>query len=703
MASEISPREMSDRLGTLDNLSGEGPVESSVRDARSLAKDLHLCQLELEATNRTLRELRLALEDSRERYSRLYDLAPIGYVTLSEGGIVEEANLTAARMLGCWRDDLLGMPFFSIAGVADESVLLAHLARCARERKTENIEVRAHPNESTGMVVLRLSSTPILEPGGRLVVLAAMTDVTKQEADREVVRDIVMQAPVPVLVCRGPAHTIVMANRLSWPLVGGSKPPDRAIGDLVGSARERLVAILDEVQRSGGQRVATEVPFLYVSENGEADSRLFDVTAQAVRFTRGGRDAIVVIGIDVTQRVRARDAMDRAREAADSANRMKDDFLGLVSHELRTPLNAILGWSHTLTKQRAPDAVLLQRGLQVMRRNAEALAHLVEDILDVSRIISGKLRVELRSVDLGAIVRDVIEGLRPAAEGKGIAIESFLDADSEVVGDAERLRQVVSNLVTNAIKFTPHGGEIRVRVGRSGDSVRLTIRDTGRGIAPNALPHVFDRFRQVDSSTARSHSGLGIGLTIVRHIVEAHRGSVSADSEGLNRGATFTVDLPPKRASMPPPPWSGTSSAPPPLSSRLLASDGPSLAGMCVLVVDDDPDTLDVTSVTLGGYGADVRSARSANEALAMLNTFTPDVLVSDLAMPEKDGYTFIAEVRALDRPGARVPAIALTAQARPEDARRALREGFQQHVSKPDDPDELAEAVAALIDQRLD
>jgi signal transduction histidine kinase len=400
---------------------------------------------------------------------------------------------------------------------------------------------------------------------------------------------------------------------------------------------------------------------------------------------------------------RTREALDelsRARDAAENASRMKDDFLGLISHELRTPLNAILGWSHTLTK-RSSEPALLHRGLEVVRRNADALARLVEDMLDVSRIISGKLRIELQPVDWAGIVSDVVDGFRPAAESKGVALELFIGPDTEVIGDSGRVEQVVANLLSNAIKFTPGGGHVRVTLDRLGSMVRLTVEDTGRGIPVEALPRVFDRLRQFDTSTTRTNTGLGLGLTIVQHIVFAHGGSVAAASEGFNRGATFTVDLPGKRPSTPPPP-PRTASSVTPASSRSLAPSPVSLVGVSVVVVDDDPDALEVTSVVLGQYGAKVASVRSADEALSLLQIVTPDVLVSDLAMPGKDGFAFITALRSLDCPASRVPAIALSAQARSEDVKRAIAQGYQQHVSKPVDPEVLAETVAAFAGQML-
>jgi PAS domain S-box-containing protein len=417
-----------------------------------------------------------------------------------------------------------------------------------------------------------------------------------------------------------------------------------------------------------------------------------------------GRDFSLSALADITEsrrieRERQR-LLEHAREAAEAANRMKDDFLGVVSHELRTPLTAVLGWAQMLTEHPAPTAALVDRGLCVMRRNAEALAHIVDDILDVSRIVTGKLRVDLRPTELEPVVQAVVDGLRPTAEAKGLKLTFLAEYGCIVHGDAERLQQVFWNLVSNAIKFTPSGGSVDVSVAREArGSIRVVVRDTGRGIDAQHLPHVFDRFRQVDSSTTRAHSGLGLGLAIVKHIVEAHGGLVVAESAGPHNGSAFTVELPREPR--------GTrglevvAPAPAPLPELPGAAAGAgqrvSLSGVRVLVVDDEADTLDLTALALEQRGAAVRTARSAGEALAALPAFRPDVMVCDVAMPGMDGYDFVRRVRSLLTSSASIPAVALSGHARPEDAERAMQAGFHRHVAKPVDADILAAMLREL------
>lgn len=389
---------------------------------------------------------------------------------------------------------------------------------------------------------------------------------------------------------------------------------------------------------------------------------------------------------DSDERLRA------ALAAAEEANRLKDDFLAVLSHELRTPLNAILGWARMLRAGTLrPDDV--PRALETIERNANAQSQLIDDLLDVSRIVSGKLRIEMHTVDLAETVADAIETVRPTADARGVTLTSGLPHVAPVSGDAQRLRQVIWNLLSNSIKFTPRGGNVHVAVEQDGPIVRAIVSDTGQGIDPGFLPHVFDRFRQESGAGNPRRSGLGLGLAIVRNLVEAHGGAVRAASEGIGKGATFIVELPVMmgRAA------EATTPTGAPAYQPLLETTS-MLQGVRVLIVDDDADARELLQVALAQYGALPTAASSVEEAVAIVDRDCPDVLVSDIEMPDATGYDLIRRLRHSDNPHARrMPAVALTAYARTEDRVRALLAGFQTHVPKPVEPAELVTVIASL------
>ena len=380
------------------------------------------------------------------------------------------------------------------------------------------------------------------------------------------------------------------------------------------------------------------------------------------------------------------------------ANRIKDEFLAVMSHELRTPLNSILGWAQ-LVRTGSLDETASTRALQTIERNTKLLAQMIEDLLDVSRIMTGKLLLDARPIELGPVIEASVDAVRPASDAKNIRLEVSLDPSvGAVSGDPNRLQQVVWNLLSNAIKFTPSRGRVEVRLARVGLTAQITVADSGEGIGEEFLPYVFDRFRQADSTFARMHGGLGLGLAIVRHLVEMHGGSVRADSQGKGKGSTFTVSFPLVATG-----WNRgahlercANERQPPLEQPL------ELAGLSVMIVDDERDAREVLVAMLELRGAEVIAASSAAEAVEALahatNVSMPDVLVSDIGMPGEDGFDLISKIRAMGpEHGGNIPAIALTAYARAEDRRRVLEAGFQRHVAKPVEPSSLAGAVASL------
>ena len=387
-----------------------------------------------------------------------------------------------------------------------------------------------------------------------------------------------------------------------------------------------------------------------------------------------------------------------ARERAERETRMKDEFLATVSHELRTPLNAIMGWANILRTTDNPDDV--PEGLEVIERNARAQARIIEDLLDMSRIISGKVRLDLQQIDLVPVIKTALESANPMAAAKSIRISSEIDPRTgRISGDPARVQQILWNLLTNALKFTPKGGNVHVVCERVESSAAIRVSDSGVGIAADFLPHVFDRFRQADASTTRQHSGLGLGLAIVKHLVELHGGAVRADSPGAHQGSTFTITFPIAVVlESPPEPPSAR-----PARETEARKMNESLEGLRVLIVDDELDAREMVKRILGERGAAVETAPSAAEALSRLPLVRPHVLITDIGMPGEDGYAVIRKVRELSpHDGGAVPAIALTAFARAEDRERAIASGFQTHLAKPVEPAELIATVANLAGRPL-
>ncbi|MEO8309195.1 MAG: PAS domain S-box protein [Pseudomonadota bacterium] len=417
-----------------------------------------------------------------------------------------------------------------------------------------------------------------------------------------------------------------------------------------------------------------------------------DVTGAIVGASKIARD-VTQLRAAVAEREQLLESERAARSEAERLGHLKDEFLATLSHELRTPLTAILGWCSVLRRRKNLSQEDLINAIDTIHRNAKSQAKIIEDLLEMSRIVSGKIHLETDELDFGDLVQLAVDGIRPAAGAKGIAIRLLREPAAGVInGDAARLQQILWNLLSNAVKFTPTGGSIRVTLQRAGDQLELIIQDSGIGIPRDFLPFIFERFRQADGSTTREHGGLGLGLSIVRNLVELHGGSIIAGSPGENLGATFTVRLPAvlPNALTATGVFTGTFGQ---ISSPLA-----SLAGTVILVVDDEPDGRSLLARLLTDTGAEVLTAASAEEGLDTLTTRPVNVLISDVGMPGLDGYEFIRRVRASDNGSSRIPAIALTAYARTEDRERSLAAGFQRHISKPYSIADLTAAVASLI-----
>jgi PAS domain S-box-containing protein len=569
----------------------------------------------------------------------------------------------------------------------DREHVLRAIGDAVEQRRDHHVEYRIVRRdgsirwvEGRGRVFLDSDGRP-----DRLVGVCA--DITDRKQAEEKFRLAVEAAPAAMLMVDS-AGTIVLANALAEHLLGYAK------SELVGMPVERLVP----------ERLRTHHLEYRTKYLTGAERRLMGAGRDLYAIRKDGSEVPVEIGLspihtpdgvfvisaitDITERKRAAEAESQARRAAEEANRAKDEFLAMLSHELRNPLSSILGWAVILRTGQIP----LERAshaLEVIERNARVEAQLVESLLDLSRIAAGKLRLDTERVDLSYVVRAVVDSLGPATDAKSIRVEMDLPVTPLVViGDSGRLQQILSNLLTNAVKFTPHGGHVKVRVNFVGSQVQIQVADDGEGIDPDFLPHIFDRFRQAETSKARAHGGLGLGLAIVRELVHAHRGNIVADSPGKGRGSTFTVTLP----------------IPAIIPAYIEAanlqpgrSDEPSIAGLRILVVDDDADACELVALALASRGAVIQSASSSSKALDSIKQQKPDVMIADIGMPQEDGYVLIQKLRKLEREHSEkpIPAIALTAYASAADRDQALAAGYDFHLPKPAGPSDLTHAVA--------
>lgn len=497
--------------------------------------------------------------------------------------------------------------------------------------------------------------------------------------------DTVSSAPIPIAMLEGPTYVYAFRNAAHVALFGDREVIGRAHVEAFPEHRGHT-EFFERAYRTGRVVECRELQAHVRQDDRTVREVVLNLVAVPVRLSEGGSVCgVTVIMVDATREVELRLRSEQARREAENANRVKDEFLSTLSHELRTPLNAMLGWTLMLRNGVLGEGKR-ERALDAIEKSARAQTRLIEDLLDISRIVNGKLTVRPRTMDLSRVLDAAVDSVGLAANAKGIALHLEETADHGVVfGDPDRLQQVIWNVLSNAIKFTPAGGRVDLRLTREGQRVVLTVQDTGVGIDRAFLPHVFERFRQADSSTTRSYSGLGLGLAIARQIAELHGGTLHAASAGEGKGSTFTLSLPTMRGA--------DRVADPP------GSETPSLAGLSVLVVEDDFDGREVISTALASSGALVRSAGSSSEALALVRQWTPDVLVSDIGLPDEDGYVLVRKIRShTNTTPSMLPAIALTAYAADDDARAALVAGFQVHVPKPVEPARLARVVANLV-----
>ncbi|CAM3738025.1 PAS domain S-box protein [Corallococcus sp. ZKHCc1 1396] len=659
-------------------------------------------QFELDSSERSRKEA-----EDRERF---FQLSPDMFCIAGTDAYFKRVNAHFVQVLGWSETELYRLPFLDLVHPDDREATLQELLKLSQGLPTLRFENRYRCKDG-GYKWLAWAARPLPEKG---LIYAAARDITEARAatqERERLlealresearfRNMADHAPVMLWVTDVEGFTTYM-NRGWYAFTGQTEVQGLGLGWLAAIHPDDMERTRDIFLAAN---TAHHQPFRldYRLRGGDGVYR-WAVDSGSPRFDADGR-FLGYIGsvIDISDRKQAeveREALlareSAARQEAEVANQLKDEFLATVSHELRTPLTAILGWVQLLRTGHLPES-RRARALETMERNARAQGQLIEDLLDVSRIVSGKLKLDVEPVDLSTVVQQALESVRPAADARGVQVQATVDSSSSVMGDPQRLQQVVWNLLSNAVKFTPRNGRVRLVVERRASLVELTVADTGQGISPAFLPHVFERFRQADSGTTRKTGGLGLGLSIVRHLVEMHGGTVAAASAGDGQGATFTVRLPlsiiqHRDAALPPP-------------LRLPSGPGtepvhpPELNGVRVLVVDDEEDARELLRTLLEDSGALVLTAGSAAEGLQVLQAERPDVLVSDIGMPGTDGYGFIERVRALPADdGGRTPAVAITAYARSEDRTRVLRAGFQSHVPKPVEPVELLAVLASL------
>jgi len=649
---------------------------------------------------RAARELR----ESAQRYRTLAETASDAIITVDEENTIIYANPGAEKIFGHAVRELAGQP---LTMLMPDYLRHLHRAGLARYLETGHKHIAWDGYQLPGLhksgheIPLEVSFGEFVQEG-RHFFTGIVRDVSERVRAEEALRAseaelralfAAMTDVVLVLGADGRYLKIAPTNpRLLY------KPPDELIGKTLGEVLppERAEFFIEHVRRALEAREPHTVEYSLKIEGADV---WFEASVSPM-----SEGAVFWVARDVTERRRTEEEREgllkrerQARREAEEANRLKDEFLATVSHELRTPLTAILGWSRMLLSG-VIDAAGNARALETIDRNARAQAQIIEDILDISRIITGKLRLDIRQVEPGAVIEAAVDAVRPAAEARNVRLQMLLDPQAgPVSGDADRLQQVVWNLLSNAVKFTPKGGRVQVKLERVNSHVEIAVSDTGQGISADFAPFVFDRFRQGDGSTTRRHGGLG--LAIVRQLVELHGGTVTVASPGEGKGATFTVSLPLSIVHSTSVPVGTTQErVHPKVGGRVAFDCPPVLENLRVLVVDDEADARELLTAVLTLCKAEVLTVATAAEALTALERHRPDVLVSDIGMPEVDGFELIRKVRALPREkGGRVPAVALTAYARVEDRMRALSAGYQMHVPKPVEPAELVTVISSL------
>jgi PAS domain S-box-containing protein len=641
-------------------------------------------------------------DEMQARLAAVVESSDDAIVSKTLEGIITSWNLGAQRIFGYTAEEVIGQPvtiLFPPELVPEEKNILGRIRSGQPISHYETERVRKDGQR----ISISLTVSPVRDANGQIIGASKIArDITGQKRQQEALRASEQKLRAVLDVTPECVKIVAPDGRLEFMNGAGlcmiecdseAAALGQCVFDLV-VPEHRPQWIANHQSICSGNRLTWE--FEIIGAKGQR--RWMETHAVPLPYP-DGQFAQLAVTRDITARKQHDEERESlleseraARSAAEQTSRLKDEFLATVSHELRTPLTAILGWSQLLATN--PDPADLQQGLEAIQRNARAQTQLIEDLLDMSRIIAGKVRLDVQPTDLASVLDAAVDAVRLSAESKGIRLRKILDPQAgPVSGDPTRLQQIFWNLLTNAIKFTPKGGRVDVLLERVNSHLEVTVHDSGIGIAHEFLPVIFERFRQVDSSSTRRYGGLGLGLSIAKHLVELHGGTVRAKSAGDGQGATFIVALPlapirPSEGRVHP----GTQQGPVSVCEEL------SLDQVKILVVDDEPDSRALLMRLLNQCKAEVRAAASAEEGLQILSEFRPDVLISDIGMPGKDGYQFIREVRRLDASsGGKVPAIALTAFARSEDRTRAMLSGYNTHIAKPIEPQELVATVGSL------
>jgi len=670
--------------GTLHHLNTNFPL---IDDAGEVYGTGHISQ-DISA----LRNAEEALRVNERKLKALTDAATESIWLLDRERVLA-ANFTAARRFGRTVDEVIG--------IAWKSALPPDLA-ASRAAKLEEVYRTGQPvrfeDERAGV---RFDHTfyPAFDANGAVFAVAAYSrDITEQRRAEDVLREVSQRLAYHM----NHSPLAVIEFDADMRLTRWTGAAERVFGwsaeEVLGKRMDEFHWIYEEDQPgvqdvSEALRTGHDPRRFSANRNYRKDGGIvFCEWYNSSLFDRAGNmRSILSLVLDVTEKTRLEQELRAQAQQLATANRLKDDFLATLSHELRTPINAILGWAQILTVAE-PSADRLRRGIETIARNARLQVQMIEDLLDVSRIVTGSVRLDVRRVEVGALVDHAVDAIRPAADAKQLTFTASVEPGLALCADPMRVQQVLWNLLSNAVKFTPSGGFVAIDARRSDGQIEFTVSDSGHGIRPDFLPHVFERFQQADSSSTRAHGGLGLGLAIVRHIVELHGGTAAVSSDGQNQGAVFTVRLPAgATASV------GAGSEHPEQPFTELAVEG-ALENVRVLALDDDADAREVVTSILTAAGATVTCAASADEARTLLPRIRPDVLVCDIAMPGIDGYDFIREVRASGSTVAGVPAVALTAYVRADDRAAALAAGYDAQLTKPVMAEELVGSIALLL-----